>query len=72
MHTDDQIIQAMHKEHCYQGIIKLYHPWFGTTHTYVYFNQETLYIVEDLGVPLNDCIFRKFLSDDKIIELMEK
>lgn len=62
----------MHKEHCYSGMVELYHAWFGFLHTYVYYNLETLYIVEDLEAPLNDFTFKQFLSDDKIIEIMEK
>ena len=72
MHTDEQIIQAMHKEHCFEGMVELYHAWHGYIYTYVYFNQETLYIVEDLEAPLNEFKFRQFLSTNKIIELMVK
>lgn len=71
MKTDEQIIEMMHKEHCYQGMVELYHTRLGLVHTYVYYNLETLYIVEDLEAPLNECTFKQFLSDDKIIELME-
>lgn len=72
MKTDDLIVEAMHKENCYQGMVKLYHAWFGFVHTYVCYNLETLYITEDLEAPLNDFTFKQFLSDDKIIEIMEK
>ena len=72
MHTDDLIVEAMHKEHCYSGMVELYHAWFGYVYTYVDYNQESLYILEDLESPLNDFIFKQFLSDDKIIEIMEK
>lgn len=72
MKTYDRIIEAMHKEHCYQGMVKLYHAGFGFVHTYVCFNLENLYIMEDLELPLNDFTFKQFLSDDKIIELMER
>lgn len=72
MTTQDQIIKAMDQEHCYSGMVELYHAWFGIQHTYVGYNQECLYITEDLEAPLNDFTFRQFLSDDKIIDLMEK
>ena len=72
MKTTEQIVEVMHKEHCYQGMVKLYHAWFGFVHSYVYYNQEDLYIVEDLEAPLDDFTFKQFLSDYEIIELMEQ
>ena len=34
MYTEDQIIEAMEKENCYEGMIELYHPLYGFVHTY--------------------------------------
>ena len=69
--TDEQIVEMMHKEHCYEGMIELYHPLYGFVHTYAWYNQEDLYLLEDLEALLNDFSFIQFFSENKILEIME-
>ena len=72
MYTEQQIIKAMEKENCYEGMIELYHPLYGFVHTYAWYNQKDLYLLEDLEALLNDFSFIQFFSENKILEIMEK
>lgn len=64
MTTQDHILNAMHKCNCYEGLVKLYHRWFGDFYTYVGYNLETLYIYEDLEADINDWTYKGFFSQD--------